>query len=106
MTVGELKERMSGAELASWRQFDRIHPLPDPWRQTAEIVAMILNVALAQGQKHPTFRSPAEFVPVDPEAIADEDDGEAFLAKVAGAFGVTPPDGEEEDDDAPTSDGG
>jgi hypothetical protein len=43
MTVEELGQRMSAAELNEWIAFAGLEPLPDPWLQTGIACAVIAN---------------------------------------------------------------
>lgn len=47
--------------------YDRIDPLPDPWRQTASMLAMIHNCARAFLPESERRKVP----PLDPEAMLD-----------------------------------
>lgn len=61
MTVSELSERMTSAELSEWMALDMYHrPLPDSWRQTGVLASAMLAPYSGRGKKP----KPEEFVPV------------------------------------------
>jgi hypothetical protein len=49
MTVGELEQRMSGAEVLEWMEFHRLEPLPDPYWIGAQIACAVVNSARVKG---------------------------------------------------------
>ena len=61
MTVSELCERMTSAELSEWMALDMFHrPLPDPWRQTGVLASAMLAPYSGRGKKPKA----EDFVPV------------------------------------------
>lgn len=61
MTVSELCERMTSAELSEWMALDMFHrPLPDPWRQTGVMASAMLAPYSGRG-KTPKAE---DFIPV------------------------------------------
>ena len=74
MTVGELCERMTSAELTEWQAVDMYYePLPSPWRQTGTLASATIAPHCKRGQTP----KPDDFVPVvkppqTPEEMAAE----------------------------------
>lgn len=79
MTVAELGERMTSAELTEWMAVDmHFEPLPSPWRQTGTIAAASVAPHCGRG-KAP---KPDDFVPIiKPRQTPEE--MRAELAKLA-----------------------
>lgn len=51
MTVSELCDRMTSAELSEWMALDMFHrPLPDPWRQTGVLASAVLAPHCGRGK--------------------------------------------------------
>jgi len=60
MTVGELEDRMTSAELAEWMALDMYHqPLPNPWYQTG----VLASATLAPHCKRGSTPKAEEFMP-------------------------------------------
>lgn len=60
MTVSELSERMTSAELSEWMALDMYHqPIPDPWRQAGVVAAAALAPYCGKGKRP----KPEDFVP-------------------------------------------
>jgi hypothetical protein len=62
--VGQLEAEMSSVELSEWLAFDRIEPLPDPWRQTGLACAVTANL-WTKGKRH----QPEDFIPARKESV-------------------------------------
>ena len=60
MTVGELEERMTSAELSEWMALNMYHqPLPQSWHQTGIVAAAVIAPHAKRGQAP----KPKDFIP-------------------------------------------
>lgn len=83
MTVGELCERMTSAELSEWVALDMyIQPLPNPWRQTG----VLASAAVAPYVKKGREPKPEDFMPLSrlPQTAEDMAAELAKLKRLAG----------------------
>jgi len=74
MTVGELEDRMTSAELAEWMALDMYHqPLPNPWYQTGVLASATLAPHCGRGKapKAEDFM-PRARLPQSPEQMLAE----------------------------------
>jgi hypothetical protein len=72
MPRAEMLSRMSSRELSEWIAFDRIEPLPEPWRQTGLLAALTYNAHFSGSRKGPSDFIPAARRP-DPEIQTAEE---------------------------------
>lgn len=74
MTVGELEDRMTSAELTEWMALDMYHqPLPNPWYQTGVLASATLAPHCRRGKapKAEDFM-PRARLPQSPEQMLAE----------------------------------
>lgn len=57
--MGELLASMDSRELSEWWAFHRLHPLPDPWTQTARICRTVM----AASGRYKTVPEEWRFIP-------------------------------------------
>jgi hypothetical protein len=76
MTVEELLDRISSAELSEWVAYYRSEPFGNDWQQTSYLCAMVGNGA--GGKKNGGTFKPADFLPVKP--LKRRQTGEQMLA--------------------------
>lgn len=70
MTVAELEDRMTSAELAEWMALDMYHePIPSPWRQTGVLASAALAPYCGKGRRP----KPEDFMPRARLAQSPED---------------------------------
>jgi len=78
MTVEQLLDGISAAELAEWQAYYRFEPFGDEWQQTSYLCAMTGNAA--GGKKGGGRFKPQDFMPANPPIRRARQTGEQMLS--------------------------
>lgn len=75
---------MDSRELSEWIAYDRHEPIPEPWKQTGILAALLSNGLFAGGKR----ARPEDFIPAErrPAAAQSPAEGIARLQAIAAAM--------------------